>query len=278
MHPLEKVMFECIETGCPNHRTQKYYCLKCITTRHTHMPLPIVIKGGDIAEEWTRLRQNAKILVAGVREWLQEHVLLVNLLEAIASSSKRNLTDSFYLLSQFSEEIETYYLENVHANVAVNNIVNLQAQNPQLKQFTDKLATFSYFKEQATVVLWQFFADEFFKIRVQDALEALKPHSLQLLLKLILQKVHIGISQLQNSQQPQNQLNVLENDLHSVEDIHSQLNENLNSIANKEISVAQLSKVEQLRSELDLIGVILIMIKQQQKISEYQRAQENLER
>ena len=67
----EQVQFSCEESPCPNHETQKYYCIQCSESdSHNHKITTIVKLCSAIDHKWIQLKQDFTHLNIKVRSQL----------------------------------------------------------------------------------------------------------------------------------------------------------------------------------------------------------------
>ncbi|TNV80533.1 hypothetical protein FGO68_gene11154 [Halteria grandinella] len=258
----EKVMFQCIDTNCPNHHLQRLYCVRCMNPyKHNHLAGTIFVQNQDLSQMWNKLRSDIRSMIESISQFLKTHGDLVQLLDACLTQAQSQFTFAakFEQLKEFQQQLEQFYLAYVQENSVKGEILKLQEVNQQLELFQAKLSEVSYMSEIGAKALWRFHSEVLHMVSPQRVLESMSIDNVKIYLRLRLQRIQLQITNLikKPSPTPQDYINTL-NDA-TVDQAQIYLMNELNQIvAQNELDSQQILKVDALRSELDSIGVSLM--------------------
>ena len=72
----EKVMYTCVKTECPNHKSQPLYCISCNADeppRHDHRTKEISIDIDLLKGGWLSLRRTLATKIGPVKDWFDTY-------------------------------------------------------------------------------------------------------------------------------------------------------------------------------------------------------------
>ncbi|TNV80728.1 hypothetical protein FGO68_gene2610 [Halteria grandinella] len=267
-HPKEKVMFHCLEPSCTYFNIQDLYCLLCSQDRHPHKIMPIELHRKNIGDQWNIERQNVRVLISNIREMLEHFSDLVTIFEELIPDKKRGLKSVEMRLECLGQEMEDFYQENVAQLINSNNVVGLQQQSQKFNNFKEKLEDFDILREPTAKVFWKIYSDHVFKVTIFDSFYKLKPQSMTLLLKLQMQRVMLALLQLRNMVILDQFEQLQESDGPAMLITLSLQKQMLDQFDTSTASQSDLARVAQLRSDLDIIGMAFILVRQQQQFTD----------
>ncbi|TNV79950.1 hypothetical protein FGO68_gene11134 [Halteria grandinella] len=259
----EKVMFHCDYRACPFYQVQKLYCHECmVPEKHDHRPGLIAKKSKNMTDEWNKLRQDISKLRSSCTQWMQINEPLVKILDKHLPNPEKSMLFKFNQLEELNTHVEEYFQHNVAEISAKGEIIKLEQLNPSLNTFRERLQELEPLRFVGPSVLWEVYQEEFSKVRYQEVLEKLSQANIETFIKLKLRRVLVSLNEVLRKFQlvEYNQQEYLENPQLSIHEIVQKINQQVQNLAN---NIPQLDseqiKVELIRSELDTIGVSLML-------------------
>ncbi|TNV79930.1 hypothetical protein FGO68_gene4969 [Halteria grandinella] len=268
IHPKEKVIFQCIKESCPNYDSQKLYCIQCNEeVRHDHRPTMITTQLTNSALKWTELRSKLASLNEKVDQFNTEFKDLMKVLQYQLTNPQVSLPQSLELSKELFLEVNSYYDAHIKPCISSCDIIKLNEFNGQLQDFQERLQSYEILREPCLIILWRFYSEVISNIQITSVLEELSLQSIENFIRLKLQKIQLTIELIQNQQQFPPLLKILETEEFSFNFVHSNLLQQINTIALQvEIKAPQLHQIEKLKSELDSIGIFAIWHSQKLKV------------
>ncbi|TNV80134.1 hypothetical protein FGO68_gene6176 [Halteria grandinella] len=258
----EKVMFQCIESGCPSFSKQKLFCPLCLTPeKHPHFPIMIALKSKNVTDEWNKIRQDVKNLNQRIAEWMGTHGALVELLDGYLTNDDQSLNFQLHRLKLLGTNIENFYEQHVAESSAKGVITKLQELNPSLNAFNERFNSLKFLNKIGPSLLWSQYSKILHFVSHQQVLEKLSQASFQVFLKLKLYRVQLSLKEVMKETDgtPNNIEEFLENPDLSIGQFIASLQQQLKRVtSNEQVSASDAVKVDGIRSDLDAIGVSLM--------------------
>ncbi|TNV79757.1 hypothetical protein FGO68_gene2768 [Halteria grandinella] len=268
VHPTEKVVYQCTIESCPNFEVQKLYCSQCGQgEQHDHKPFSIDLQVNSSEAGWKEFLQKLTQINANVGMINDQYNDVIAVLDQMLTNviPYQTLADQIELFTALYNDVNKFYENLIIQCITTRDFIKLNEFNPSLSEFEQRFQALEYLRLGAPSIMWRFYSEIVADVQMFTLLEHLNLQSLTLVIQLKLQKSEITLQTITHQQQILPHLAILEDqDFNPTAEI-TRLLAKLNVIQSSDVRI--LSQVDQLRNQLDALGVTTSLIQQQSQTS-----------
>ncbi|TNV80860.1 hypothetical protein FGO68_gene9550 [Halteria grandinella] len=283
VHSNQKVIFYCDSPKCPYFEAQNAYCKVCNDEkRHDHSVVLVTAQVQKFAKEWTDFFEKLSTINSLFDKIVSDYGDLLSLFNRVLTNGQglSEFQNFLQSLSDFTKYARNYYDESVIPSLFKNDVVSLKQSQNQLHTFNYQIKKWEkkdILSDPPLIILWKHYSEVILDFQLQPHLENLNINSINLCLRMKLQKVQLEIVNLdmKNLFAQPIEFKLLQKESFNLNEEQSLILKELNAVPTLDINTKCVTLLGKIRSELDKVAAISMHLSSKQLFQQQQEEQQD---